>query len=105
MNGNIRNELHAFIRENYLLGEEYRFSDDDSFLERGIIDSTGILELIAFVEERFALKVEDDELLPANLDSVSRLVRFIEAKQAVAAPAQTAGETKGETKGERRLEA
>jgi acyl carrier protein len=90
MSGNIKNELHGFIRENYLFGEEYRFSDDDSFLERGIIDSTGILELIAFVEERFALKVEDDELLPANLDSVSRLVRFIETKRAAAPAAASA---------------
>jgi acyl carrier protein len=92
MSGNIKNELHGFIRENYLFGEEYRFSDDDSFLERGIIDSTGILELIAFVEERYSLKIEDDELLPANLDSVNRLVRFIEGKRAAAAPAAAAGE-------------
>ena len=92
MSGNIKNELHGFIRENYLFGEEFRFSDDVSFLERGIIDSTGILELIAFVEERYSLKVEDDELLPSNLDSVNRLVRFIDTKRAAAAPAATSGE-------------
>jgi acyl carrier protein len=80
----IKNELHGFIRDNYLFGEECRFSDDDSFLEHGIIDSTGILELIAFIEERYAIKVEDDELLPANLDSVNRVIGFIEGKRGAA---------------------
>ena len=53
----------------------------DSFLDQGIIDSTGVLELVTFLEERFAIKIADNELVPQNLDSIDNLVRFIEHKQ------------------------
>jgi len=59
--------------------------DDDSFLASGIIDSTGILEIILFIEETFDIKVNDDEMLPANLDSVNKLAAFVMRKQLVAA--------------------
>ena len=74
--------------KNYLL-ENYLFTDDqdalkdgDSFLEQGIIDSTGILEVIFFLEEEFGISVADEEMVPENLDSVNNLVKFIEAKSA-----------------------
>ena len=75
-------ELSAFIVDNFLFGRQTtRLSEDDSFLERGIIDSTGILELVAFVEGRFQITVEDRELIPDNLDSINRLAAFIRRKQ------------------------
>ena len=58
---------------------------DTSFLESGIIDSTGVLELVAFLEEHFRVKVKDEDLIPANLDSVNALTRFVEDRSAVPA--------------------
>jgi acyl carrier protein len=86
---NERNELAAtlrhFITENFLFGVESDFADDDSLLQRGIVDSTGVLELISFLETTFAVTVADDELAPENLDSIANLVRFIAAKRQPAA--------------------
>jgi acyl carrier protein len=55
-------------------------ADESSFLENGVIDSTGVLELINYIEGRFGIKVEDEELIPKNLDSIGGLIRFIESK-------------------------
>ena len=78
--------LRRFINDNFLFGlEGQTFSDDDSLLEKRIIDTTGVLELIAFLDATFGVKVQDDELLPENLDSINRLVRFIEKKSKAAA--------------------
>lgn len=76
----MKSQLRRFIVDNFLFGEDGHFTDDDSFLEKGIIDSTGVLELAAFLEERFRVHVEDDELLPENLDSINRLVQFVTRK-------------------------
>jgi acyl carrier protein len=77
----IERKLRQFIVDNFLFGDkESTFSNDDSFLEREIIDSTGILELVAFLEEKFEIKIKDNELVPENLDSISCLVRFIDRK-------------------------
>ncbi len=76
----IASTLRAFIRENFLYGRETPFSDDDSFLEFGLIDSTGVLELVAFLEKRFHVRVNDEDLVPSNLDSINNLVGFIEAR-------------------------
>ena len=80
----IAQALRQFIQENFLFGQEATFSDDDSFLEQGIIDSTGVLELVAFLEERYGISVEDEELVPDNLDSIHNLQRFIAAKRQLA---------------------
>jgi acyl carrier protein len=77
-------ELRSFIVDNFLFGDEsapFTFSDDDSFQERGIVDSTGILELVCHLEEKYALRISDDELVPENLDSLSKVARFIEGKR------------------------
>lgn len=74
-------DLRKFVIDNFLFGEEEPFSNDDSFLEMGIIDSTGVLELIAHIESTYGLKIQDDELDPQNLDSIERLVSFINRKQ------------------------
>ncbi|MGE5488835.1 MAG: acyl carrier protein [bacterium] len=75
-----RTKLRHFITENFLFGRADDLSDHDSFLEKGIIDSTGILELIAFVEQQYGVKVEDEELVPQNLDSIDSLAAYIERK-------------------------
>ncbi len=78
----IKEKINKFITENFLLGvNANNINDDDSFLEKGIIDSTGILELVSFVESAFNFRVEDEELMPDNLDSINKLVAFIKKKQ------------------------
>ncbi len=77
---NIANTLRVFIQENFLFGQEITFSDEESFLELGLVDSTGVLELVSFLEGEFQIRIDDEELVPENLDSIDNLVRFIEAK-------------------------
>ena len=77
----ITSELREFIAENFLFGQDVALADDDSFLEQGIIDSTGVLELVTFIEDRYRIAVDDAELVPDNLDSIERLVRFIQSKR------------------------
>ena len=79
MNANTK-DLREFIKKTFLFGEEITFSDDDSFLEMGIIDSTGVLELVMFLESHFNINVDDDELVPENLDSLNNLVGFVNGK-------------------------
>ena len=79
-----KQDLRNFIVENFLFGQTTQpFTDDESLLDAGIIDSTGILELVMFVEQRGGITIADDELAPENLDSVSRLVAFVEHKRAL----------------------
>lgn len=73
-------EIRKFIVENFLFGQNVAFTDDDSLQEKGIIDSTGILELVSHLEDTYRVKVGDNELLPENLDTISTLVRFLEGK-------------------------
>jgi acyl carrier protein len=73
-------KLRAFVIENYLFGKEEKLGNDDSFLESGIIDSTGILELVRFLEDTFGINVADEELIPDNLDSINKIVAFLQAK-------------------------
>jgi acyl carrier protein len=74
-------QIRAFIIDNFLFGQGgENLSSDDSFLEKGIIDSTGVLELVNFLEETFKIKVEDEDLLPENLDSVNKVVSFLSRK-------------------------
>jgi len=75
--------IRQYILENFLFTDEESALDvNDSFMEQGIIDSTGILEVIQFVEERFGIQVEDEEMIPENLDSVANLVKFVSQKTA-----------------------
>ena len=74
-------KIRAFIFSNFLFdADQGTLENDTSFMEQGIIDSTGILELVEWLEETFSIKVEDDELIPENLDSVNRLGQFIARK-------------------------
>ena len=72
--------VRQFVVENFLFGEDGALKGDTSFLESGIIDSTGILELIAFLEETYGLEVEDEDVVPENFDSLQNVVRFLEMK-------------------------
>jgi acyl carrier protein len=79
---NIKTKVKEFIKDNFLLGAESKnFNDDDSFFKKGIIDSTGVLELVSFVEATFDIKVEDEELMPDNFDSIDKVVVFIIKKK------------------------
>jgi len=79
----IEQEVRGYILENYLFtDDESVLANSDSFLEKGILDSTGILEVIYFIEDEYGVKVEDEEMIPENLDSVERLVAFVQRKQA-----------------------
>jgi len=77
-------ELRTFIIDNFLFGDasgRFAFSNDDSFQEQGIVDSTGILELVCHLQERYGIEIADAELVPDNLDSVGKVARFLERKQ------------------------
>src|SRR5688572_4179712 len=77
----MQTEIRQFVIDNFLFGQNDRpLGDSDSFLDSGIIDSTGVLELIAFIESKYAVSIADEELLPANLDSIERVSAFIERK-------------------------
>ena len=77
-----REKLRQYIIENFLFGNENASLDDrESFLESGIIDSTGVLEVVGFLEDEFGFEVTDKELVPDNFDSIDKLVAYIEKKQ------------------------
>lgn len=78
--------IRQYVLENLLFSEdEQAIQDSDSFLDGGIIDSTGVLEIILFIEESFGIKVNEDEMIPTNLDSVDKLVGFVKRKRLVSA--------------------
>lgn len=74
-------QIRGFIVDNFLLGRDSGFDNDESLLETGIIDSTGIMHVVAFLEEQFAITIDDDDLVADNLDSVTRIARFVTSKQ------------------------
>jgi len=80
MQSNFVGEVRSFVISNYLLGREEGFSNDDSFQEQGIIDSTGILELVSHLERTYEIEVLDEELNPDNLDSVHKIAAYLTRK-------------------------
>ncbi len=75
-----KTKIKNFIIENFLFGNADGLQDDTSFLEEGIIDSTGVLELVTFLEEEFEIQIEDEELIPENLDSINNVSAYLERK-------------------------
>ena len=75
-------EVREFVVKNFLLDDAGGLRDDTSFLDSGIVDSTGMLELIMFLENRYHIKIEPEEMLPENLDSINRVVQFLAKKGA-----------------------
>lgn len=77
--------IRNYILENYLFTDDQgMLGSDDSFLQKNILDSTGMLEVIYFLEDEFGIKVQDEEMVPENLDSVNRITAFL-ARKGVAA--------------------
>jgi len=75
-------KVRKFITENFYVADKDALTDDASLLDRGIIDSTGVLEVVAFLESEFGITVDDSELLPENLDAIGRIAAFVEKKNA-----------------------
>jgi len=75
-------KVRAFITTNFYVADPAALRDDQSLLETGVVDSTGVLEIVHFLESEFGLTVEDTEILPENVDSIARLTAFIGRKRA-----------------------
>jgi acyl carrier protein len=84
----MQQQIRQFILTSFLFSDDQsQLKDDVSLLDLGIMDSTGVLELVAFLEAEFGIKVADEELVPENLDSVDRIVTFVRSKQSAASRA------------------
>jgi acyl carrier protein len=77
----IQSDIYNFVVENFLFGKADGLADDDSLVGKGVIDSTGVLELVSFVQEHFGIRMEDQEIIPDNLDSIKKLVAFVTRKR------------------------
>lgn len=77
----IKEQVRKFVTTNFYVADPTSLEDNASLLDQGIIDSTGVLEVIFFVEETFGIKVEDSEMLPENLDSIERIANFVALKK------------------------
>jgi len=77
----VKKQVRSFVVENFLFGNDEGLKNDMSFLDEGIIDSTGILELVNFLEEEFSISVDDEELVPENLDSIDNVASYLERKR------------------------
>ena len=72
--------VKEFVVEKFLFGDHDEFQEETSFLEEGLIDSTGILELVMFLEETYGVKIDDEELVPQNMDSLQNIAQFLDGK-------------------------
>lgn len=78
----IEEKIKSFISENILFTDDgYPYKNEDSFLENGIVDSMNVMEIVAYVEDTYSIKIEDNEIVPANFDSVASISNFIRSKQ------------------------
>lgn len=75
-----KQKINEFVLSYFIKDSGIALKENTSFLEEGIIDSTGVMELVAFIEEKFGIRLEDDEIIPDNFDSVNKLVNFILSK-------------------------
>jgi len=78
---NIKEQVRTFVTTNFYVADPSSLNDTASLLDRGVIDSTGVLEVIFFIEETFGITVEDSEMLPDNLDSIERISNFVARKK------------------------
>lgn len=78
----VKESIRRYVAENFLFSDNgFELDNDESFLEAGVVDSLGVLELVTFVEENFDVQVADEEIVPDNFDSVNRLADYIGRKQ------------------------
>jgi len=80
--GDVAVRVRAFLVDTFLLGDDDGFDDSDSLIDGGVVDSTGVMEIVAFLEETYGIAIDDDELVADNLDSVERLRKFVDGKLA-----------------------
>jgi len=78
----IRQKVRGYVVDSFLFGNDAKLREDMSFLKSSLMDSTGMLELISYIEQEFGIRIEDAELVPENLDSIDKVVGFIERKSA-----------------------
>jgi acyl carrier protein len=79
----MHDQIRDFVVNNFLFGDAGKLNDTTPFLESGVVDSTGLLEVIEFLETTFSISIEDHELLPANLNSLENIVRFVRKKKEI----------------------
>ena len=90
MGQNIKQQIIEFITTNFLFDESSNvLGEADSLLETGVIDSTGVLELVAFIEETYGIKIDDEEIVPENLDSIINIAAYISQKLSQTASARS----------------
>jgi acyl carrier protein len=77
----IKDRVRQFILQNFYVADASTLADDTSLLDQGIVDSTGVLEVISFLESSFGIQVADEEMLPDNLDSIARIAAFVQKKK------------------------
>jgi acyl carrier protein len=77
-----RQQIMKFITTNFYVGDSVMLTEETSLLDSGAVDSTGVLEIIAFLEEQFGIQIADDEMVPDNLDSVAKIANFVGKKKA-----------------------
>jgi acyl carrier protein len=80
-NSEVRAAIRAFVVDNFFVTDPAALAEEDSLVEQGIVDSTGVLELVAFLEQRFGVHVEDVDLVPDNLESIAHMAAFVGRKQ------------------------
>lgn len=79
----IKTQVKKYILDNFLMGgDQDKITDSTSFIEKGVIDSTGVLELVSFIQETYKIYVEDAEMIPENLDSLEKIERYVRGKLA-----------------------
>ena len=81
MQATLGEQIREFVRKRFPLAQNMDFTDEDSLLDAGVIDSLGILDLVAFLEETFGVQASDEDLNPENFDGIATLVRFVESKR------------------------
>jgi len=80
----VRERVRQFIVENFYVSDPSELADDSLLVTSGVIDSTGMLEMIAFVETEFGIRIDDEEMTPENLESISRIAAFVARKRSAA---------------------
>ena len=76
----IKQQVRAYIADNFFFGKDGDLADEVSLLSKGVLDSTGVLELVMFLEKTFGISVEDEELMPENLDSLNAIEGYVNRK-------------------------
>lgn len=76
----MRDKIRLYIVDNFLFGDSQDFDESSSLLKSGVVDSTGVLEIVSFLESEFSIKIKDEELIPEHLDSIDNMLLFLETK-------------------------